>query len=60
MLIDIPDNTSLHQIEYIAAKLGCDLVCSADGPHKFVKQQCADVIDIRARLQPKGGEPYVA
>lgn len=62
MLIEIPDNTPLHQVEYVAAKLGCDLVCSADGPHQLVKQQCADVIDIRAPRQPKptGDGPYAA
>lgn len=56
MLIDIPDNTPLHQIEYVAAKLGCDLECSAEGPHKLVKQAPVNVIDIRARFKPTSHE----
>ena len=38
MLIRLPDDTAIHQLEYLANKINCDLVLGDDGRPTFERR----------------------
>lgn len=58
MLIRIPDDTPMYQLEYLAEKINCDLVVDVDSRPEFVKREhrvppMANVVEFTGKRKPR-------